>query len=344
MEIPRRERRQSICFHLHSQKYSMAQKPRYPRNKVKNTFCLSKCQVLANIKFHGSSEISAKSRILFVNDGSKDSTWDIICKLAQEDEHYIGISQSRNRGHQNALLGGLMTAKEYADMTISLDADLQDDINAVDRMIDAYYEGNDVVYGVRSSRKKDTCFKRGTAHLFYKLMSFLGADIVYDHADYRLLSKRATENLLDFDEVNLFLRGIVPMVGFQSTTVEYERGERFAGESKYPLGKMVTFAFEGITSLSVKPIRMITIGGLLICLISLIMLIKSFVDYFNGNVVPGWASIMVSIWVLGGLQIFAIGIIGEYIGKTYLETKKRPKYIIESVILDDKDISIDRNL
>lgn len=224
-----------------------------------------------------------------------------------------------------------------------MDADLQDDINAVDRMIDAYYEGNDVVYGVRSSRKKDTCFKRGTAHLFYKLMSFLGADIVYDHADYRLLSKRATENLLDFDEVNLFLRGIVPMVGFQSTTVEYERGERFAGESKYPLGKMVTFAFEGITSLSVKPIRMITIGGLLICLISLIMLIKSFVDYFNGNVVPGWASIMVSIWVLGGLQIFAIGIIGEYIGKTYLETKKRPKYIIESVILDDKDISIDRN-
>ena len=183
-------------------------------------------------------------------------------------------------------------------------------------MIDAYYEGNDVVYGVRSSRKKDTCFKRGTAHLFYKLMSFLGADIVYDHADYRLLSRRATENLLNFDEVNLFLRGIVPMIGFQSTTVEYERGERFAGESKYPLGKMITFAFEGITSLSVKPIRMITIGGLLICLISLGMLIKSFVDYFNGNVVPGWASIMVSIWVLGGLQIFAIGIIGEYIGKT----------------------------
>ena len=215
-------------------------------------------------------------------------------------------------------------------MLVTMDADLQDDINAVDRMIDAYYEGNDVVYGVRSSRKKDTCFKRGTAHLFYKLMSFLGADIVYDHADYRLLSKRATENLLNFDEVNLFLRGIVPMIGFQSTTVEYERGERFAGESKYPLGKMITFAFEGITSLSVKPIRMITIGGLLICLISLGMLIKSFVDYFNGNV--------------GGLQIFAIGIIGEYIGKTYLETKKRPKYVIESVILDDKDISIDRNL
>ena len=245
--------------------------------------------------------------------------------------------------HEYICTDGGIYRWDEGNVTVSIDADLQDDINAVDRMIDAYYEGNDVVYGVRSSRKKDTCFKRGTAHLFYKLMSFLGADIVYDHADYRLLSKRATENLLDFDEVNLFLRGIVPMVGFQSTTVEYERGERFAGESKYPLGKMVTFAFEGITSLSVKPIRMITIGGLLICLISLIMLIKSFVDYFNGNVVPGWASIMVSIWVLGGLQIFAIGIIGEYIGKTYLETKKRPKYIIESVILDDKDISIDRN-
>ena len=223
---------------------------------------------------------------MFVNDGSKDQTWSMIKGLCEENSVFAGVNLSRNRGHQNALLAGMATAVKYADMIVTMDADLQDDINAVDRMIDAYYEGNDVVYGVRSSRKKDTCFKRGTAHLFYKLMSFLGADIVYDHADYRLLSKRATENLLDFDEVNLFLRGIVPMVGFQSTTVEYERGERFAGESKYPLGKMVTFAFEGITSLSVKPIRMITIGGLLICLISLIMLIKSFVDYFNGNVVP----------------------------------------------------------
>ena len=290
------------------------------------------------------NKIADNSRIMFVNDGSKDQTWSMIKRLCKESSVFAGVNLSRNRGHQNALLAGMATAVKYADMIVTMDADLQDDINAVDRMIDAYYEGNDVVYGVRSSRKKDTCFKRGTAHLFYTLMSFLGADIVYDHADYRLLSKRATENLLDFDEVNLFLRGIVPMVGFQSSTVEYERGERFAGESKYPLGKMITFAFEGITSLSVKPIRMITIGGLLICLISLGMLIKSFVDYFNGNVVPGWASIMVSIWVLGGLQIFAIGIIGEYIGKTYLETKKRPKYIIESVILDDKDISIDRNL
>ena len=275
---------------------------------------------------------------MFVNDGSKDQTWSIIKQLCDENVVYAGVNLSRNRGHQNALLAGMATAVKYADMIITMDADLQDDINAVDRMIEACYAGNDVVYGVRSSRKNDTCFKRGTAHLFYKLMSFLGADIVYDHADYRLLSRRAAENLLDFDEVNLFLRGIVPMVGFQSTTVEYERGERFAGESKYPLGKMITFAFEGITSLSVKPIRMITIGGLLICLISLIMLIKSFVDYFNGNVVPGWASIMVSIWVLGGLQIFAIGIIGEYIGKTYLETKKRPKYIIESVILKENNV------
>lgn len=225
------------------------------------------------------NKIADNSRIMFVNDGSKDQTWSMIKGLCEENSVFAGVNLSRNRGHQNALLAGMATAVKYADMIVTMDADLQDDINAVDRMIDAYYEGNDVVYGVRSSRKKDTCFKRGTAHLFYKLMSFLGADIVYDHADYRLLSKRATENLLDFDEVNLFLRGIVPMVGFQSTTVEYERGERFAGESKYPLGKMVTFAFEGITSLSVKPIRMITIGGLLICLISLIMLIKSFVDY-----------------------------------------------------------------
>ncbi len=284
------------------------------------------------------NKIANNSRIMFVNDGSKDQTWSIIKQLCDENIVYAGVNLSRNRGHQNALLAGMATAVKYADMIVTMDADLQDDINAVDRMIEACYAGNDVVYGVRSSRKNDTCFKRGTAHLFYKLMSFLGADIVYDHADYRLLSRRAAENLLDFDEVNLFLRGIVPMVGFQSTTVEYERGERFAGESKYPLGKMITFAFEGITSLSVKPIRMITIGGLLICLISLIMLIKSFVDYFNGNVVPGWASIMVSIWVLGGLQIFAIGIIGEYIGKTYLETKKRPKYIIESVILKENNV------
>ncbi len=280
------------------------------------------------------NKIKKNSRIMFVNDGSKDDTWRLICGLCRKNPVFSGVNLSRNRGHQNALLAGIATAVKYCDMVVTMDADLQDDINAIDRMIDAFYAGNDIVYGVRSSRKKDTAFKRGTAHFFYKFMSLLGADIVYDHADYRLLSKRAAENLLEFEEVNLFLRGIVPMIGFQSTKVEYERGERFAGKSKYPLSKMIAFAFEGITSLSVKPIRMITMGGLFICIISLIMLIKSFVDYFNGNVVPGWASIMVSIWVLGGLQIFAIGIIGEYIGKTYLETKKRPKYIIESVILD----------
>ena len=283
------------------------------------------------------NKITDDSRIMFVNDGSKDQTWDMIQTLCREDKVFAGVSLSRNRGHQNALLAGIATAAKHADMIITMDADLQDDINAADRMIDAFYEGNDVVYGVRSSRKKDTAFKRGTAHFFYKFMHFLGADIVYDHADYRLLSRRAAENLLEFKEVNLFLRGIVPMLGFKSTTVEYERGERFAGKSKYPLGRMMTFAFEGITSLSVRPIRMITIGGLIICLISLIMLIKAFVDYFHGNVVPGWASIMVSIWILGGLQIFAIGVIGEYIGKTYLETKRRPKYIIESVILDAEE-------
>ena len=283
-------------------------------------------------------KIDAGSRILFVNDGSKDRTWDMIQELCAKDPVYAGVNLSRNRGHQNALLAGISVAVQHADMIITMDADLQDDIHAIDKMAEAFGKGYDVVYGVRSSRKKDTAFKRGTAHFFYRLMSFLGADIVYDHADFRLLSRRAAENLLGFEEVNLFLRGIVPMIGFPSTTVTYERGERFAGESKYPLGKMITFAFEGITSLSVKPIRMITIGGLGISLISLIMLIKSFVDYFHGNVVPGWASIMVSIWVLGGLQLFAIGIIGEYIGKTYLETKRRPKFIIESVLLNDQEM------
>ena len=283
-------------------------------------------------------KIDAGSRILFVNDGSKDRTWDMIQELCAKDPVYAGVNLSRNRGHQNALLAGISVAVQHADMIITMDADLQDDIHEIDKMAEAFEKGYDVVYGVRSSRKKDTAFKRGTAHFFYRLMSFLGADIVYDHADFRLLSRRAAENLLGFEEVNLFLRGIVPMIGFPSTTVTYERGERFAGESKYPLGKMITFAFEGITSLSVKPIRMITIGGLGICLISLVMLIKSFVDYFHGNVVPGWASIMVSIWVLGGLQLFAIGIIGEYIGKTYLETKRRPKFIIESVLLNDQEM------
>lgn len=280
-------------------------------------------------------KIDEKSRILFVNDGSKDTTWRLIEELCAKSPLYAGVNLSRNRGHQNALLAGIAAAVPHADMIVSMDADLQDDINAMDEMIAAYQAGNDVVYGVRSSRQKDSFFKRNSAQLFYRLMKLLGAEIVYNHADYRLLSKRAAEALLSFDEVNLFLRGIVPMVGFRSTTVTYERGERFAGKSKYPLGKMVTFALEGITSLSVKPIRMITAGGLLVCVVSLVMLIKAFVDYFSGNVEPGWTSVIISIWVLGGLQLFAIGIIGEYIGKTYMETKERPKFIIESVLLQE---------
>lgn len=283
----------------------------------------------------GQQKIDEKSRILFVNDGSKDATWRLIEELCEQNKVYAGVNLSRNRGHQNALLAGIATAVPHADMIVSMDADLQDDINAMDEMIAAYQAGNDVVYGVRSSREKDSFFKRNSAQLFYRLMKLLGAEIVYNHADYRLLSKRAAKALLSFDEVNLFLRGIVPMVGYQSATVTYERGERFAGKSKYPLGKMVTFALEGITSLSIKPIRMITVGGLLVCVVSLLMLIKAFVDYFSGNVEPGWTSVIISIWVLGGLQLFAIGIIGEYIGKTYMETKERPKFIIESVLLQE---------
>ena len=242
-------------------------------------------------------KIGAGSRIMFVNDGSNDATWGMIQELCEQNKIFAGVNLSRNRGHQNALLAGIQTASEHADMIVSMDADLQDDINAIDAMIDAYHAGNDVVYGVRSSRQRDTFFKRNTAQFFYRLLKLLGAEIVYNHADYRLLSRRAAKALLSFDEVNLFLRGIVPMVGFRSTTVAYERGERFAGKSKYPLGKMLTFALEGITSLSIKPIRMITMGGLLVCVISLIMLIKAFVDYSLGNVVPGWTSIIISIWV-----------------------------------------------
>lgn len=285
----------------------------------------------------GQQKIGAKSRIMFVNDGSKDATWVMISELCEQNPIYAGVNLSRNRGHQNALLAGIETAASHADMIVSMDADLQDDIDAMDQMIDAYRKGYDVVYGVRSSRQKDSFFKRNTAQVFYRLMKLLGAEIVYNHADYRLLSRRAAKALLSFDEVNLFLRGIVPMVGYPSTTVAYERGIRYAGKSKYPLGKMLAFALEGLTSLSVKPIRMITAGGLLVCIVSMLMLIKAFVDYFSGNVEPGWTSIIISIWVLGGLQLFAIGIIGEYIGKTYMETKGRPKFIIESVLLKEEN-------
>ncbi len=278
--------------------------------------------------------ISRESRIMFVNDGSKDKTWEIIEELHRSNPIYSGVKLSRNKGHQNALLAGLMTAKEKADMTISLDADLQDDVDVIDKMVEKYYEGNDVVYGVRSARKTDTFFKKFTAQGFYKIMQAMGVEIVYNHADYRLMSRRALEGLAQFKEVNLFLRGIVPLIGYRSDVVTYERHERFAGESKYPLKKMLAFATDGITSFSIKPIRLITTFGILIFGISLLMLLYSLVVHFMGKTVAGWTSMIISIWAIGGLQLLAIGVVGEYIGKIYLETKERPKYIIETV-LDD---------
>lgn len=276
--------------------------------------------------------ISRESKIMFVNDGSRDKTWEIIRELHESNPIYSGVKLSRNKGHQNALLAGLMTAKEKADMAISLDADLQDDVDVIDKMVEKYYEGNDVVYGVRSARDTDTFFKKFTAEGFYKIMQAMGVEIVFNHADYRLMSKRALEGLSEFREVNLFLRGIVPLIGYKSDIVTYERHERFAGESKYPLKKMLAFATDGITSFSIKPIRMITTCGFLIFAISLIMLIYFLVVHFMGRTVHGWTSTIVSIWAIGGLQLLAIGIVGEYIGKIYLETKARPKYIIETVL------------
>ena len=276
--------------------------------------------------------ISRDSRIMFVNDGSKDRTWSMIEELHGQDEIFAGVKLSRNRGHQNALLGGLMTAKEYADMTISLDADLQDDIDVIDQMVEKYYEGCEIVYGVRSARTTDTFFKRFTAESFYHLISWMGGDIVFNHADYRLMSKRALKELENYKEVNLFLRGIVPMIGFKTDVVTYERHERMAGESKYPLKKMLALAIDGITSLSTKPIRFIVFLGLFIFLCSIGMLIYSLVQHFLGNTSIGWTSLIVSIWAIGGLQLLAIGVIGEYIGKIYLETKARPRFIIEKVL------------
>ncbi len=279
--------------------------------------------------------LSPDSRVVFVNDGSKDRTWELICQLHQQDPRFQGIDLSRNRGHQNALLAGLMTVRELADCVVSMDADLQDDIDAIDVMVAKYEDGCDVVYGVRSSRKTDTAFKRFTAEGFYKLLRLMGVEGVFNHADYRLMSRRALAGLAEFDEVNLFLRGIVPMVGYRSDTVYYERHERFAGESKYPLKKMLAFAFEGITSLSVKPIRMILTVGVLVFVISIVMLIYSLVQYCLGNVIPGWTSIMFSVWAIGGIQLIAIGVIGEYIGKVYLETKHRPRFIVREYRGDD---------
>lgn len=274
-------------------------------------------------------QISADSRIAFVDDGSKDKTWEIISALHEKDSCFEGIKLSRNRGHQNALLAGLMTVKDSFDAVISMDADLQDDINAVDKMVESCKKGNDIVYGVRSSRKKDSVFKRSTAHLFYKVMKWMGAETVYNHADYRLMSRRALDALGDFEEVNLFLRGMIPLIGFKSDTVYYERGERFAGESKYPFRKMLHFAFEGITSLSIRPIDLIIRLGLLLSVFGIAILIYALVQHFLGQTTAGWTSLMASIWVLGGLQLSAIGVIGKYIGKIYLETKHRPRYIIE---------------
>lgn len=277
-------------------------------------------------------KVSKDSKILYVNDGSKDSTWSIISRLHSKHEQISGLNLSRNRGHQNAVLAGLMYAKEHADVAISLDADLQDDIKTIDKMVEEFHNGNDVVYGVRNSRKTDSFFKRTTAQFFYKFMKGMGVDIVYNHADFRLMSKRVLDDLENYKEVNLFLRGIVPLIGYPSTNVYYERHERFAGESKYPLKKMLSFAFNGITSFSVKPIRLISSLGMLIFIGSIIMLFYSLISFYSDKTVSGWSSLIVSIWALGGLQLLSIGIIGEYIGKIYLETKERPKFIIQDVL------------
>ena len=282
-------------------------------------------------------KISPESRVLFVNDGSKDRTWEIICDLAARDPHYAGICQSRNRGHQNAVLAGLMEAKSLCDITISIDCDGQDDINAMDAMVDAYRDGCDVVYGVRSKRETDTFFKRFTAESFYKILNAMGAEVVFNHADYRLMSARVLEEFARFREVNLFLRGMVPLVGFKSTSVAYERHERIAGESHYPLSKMLSLAFDGITSLSVKPIRFITGFGVIVALISFIGVIWAIVEALLGATVSGWASMTSIICFVSGVQLICLGVIGEYIGKIYMETKRRPRYIISDRTWDEDE-------
>ncbi len=281
------------------------------------------------------SIITNDSKVILVDDGSSDKTWELITKIHYSDRMFSGCKLTRNQGHQNALLSGLDCARGKCDAVISMDADLQDDINVIDEFVKKYEEGNEIVYGVRSSRKSDTYFKCKTADVFYKLMKIMGAEIVSNHADYRLLGSRALEGLFEFNEVNLFLRGIVPLVGYKSAKVYYNRKERYAGESKYPLKKMISFALDGITSFSIKPIKMITSLGVIFVLVSGIMLLYSLISYFTGHSVSGWASLITSIWLLGGLQLLAIGIIGEYIGKVFLETKKRPRYIIEEFLDDD---------
>lgn len=279
-----------------------------------------------------SGKISAQSRVVFVDDGSKDKTWEIIESLHELDPKFVGVKLSRNRGHQNALLGGMSTVVNDCDMIVTIDADAQDDVTAIDKMVDDYYSGSEIVYGVRASRETDTFFKRTTAQGFYKFMSMMGVETVYNHADFRLMSSRAVKALLDFKEVNLFLRGMVPLVGFKSSSVTYDRAPRVAGESKYPLKKMLAFAFDGITSFSIKPIRVITFLGGITLFFSLIFAIYALVSFFVNKTVPGWTSTVLSIWFFGSLQLLAIGVVGEYIGKIYLETKSRPRFFIEKYL------------
>ena len=278
-------------------------------------------------------KIDKQSKVIFVNDGSKDKTWDLIQQFYQVDKLFGGINLSRNRGHQNALLAGLLTVKDDADIVISMDADLQDDIDAIDLMIEKRKEGADVVYGVRNSRKKDSFFKRITAQGFYRVMKMLGVDVIYNHADYRLTSRRVLDSLKDYREVNLFLRGIFPLIGFKSDIVYYERKERFAGKSKYPLKKMLNFAWDGITSFSVKPIRLVLNVGVVILILSLLMILYSVIQKVLGNTVDGWTFIVCSLWLLGGIQMLSLGIIGEYIGKIYSETKARPRYLVTDYLV-----------
>ena len=278
------------------------------------------------------NKVSTESSILFVDDGSKDKTWAIIKRLSEQEEHFKGLKFSRNFGHQNALLAGMTTAVQFVDMIVTIDADLQDDVEAIEGMIDAYHDGNDVVYGVRSNRDTDTAFKRKTAEMFYSFMNKLGVNTVPNHADFRLMSNRATKVLLTFKEENLFLRGMVPLVGFPSTKVYYSRNIRVAGESKYPLKKMLNFAMEGITSFSIVPIKMVRNIGFITLLIGIFYMIYSLIQHFTGNVEAGWSSLIISIWFLGGIQLISLSIVGEYIGKIYSEVKGRPRFIIEEEV------------
>lgn len=297
---------------------------------ITNTLFLNKLTGLI-----AAGEIAEESRILFVDDGSRDKTWEIISDLHRQDAHFEGLKLSRNRGHQNALLAGLMTAKQYADVTVSIDCDGQDDIHAVNDMLREYRDGAEIVYGVRAARDTDTKFKRSTAKGFYRLLRFLGAEVVFNHADYRLMSRRALEGLSEFHEVNLFLRGLIPLVGFKSSSVYYDRKERMAGESHYPLAKMLSLAFNGITSLSVRPLKMITGLGFFMSIVSLLAVLVTVIIKLVGYTVQGWTSLLCVVFLLGGIQIFCLGVIGEYIGKMYEETKSRPRYIVEENTLQE---------